>query len=458
MKYNHLNSYEWIGDFWLENTKNTKFSGLLTYSPSKGIRLVTLQYTFDKDYHDSFLTIHGYTHETGCITLLRCISAGTLSLKGSSCNPTYLCEKLIIGGHYSINNYFSSVSVGFNNLNEFCYPQGFSAEDEYTTSNIVESNINHKGKSISVSLKQEAVGIFIIPTLSRLFLMGDKEEDLKERINSDFNDLLEKYDLKTSTIKKEITYVFNISEKNINEDLDILDHMSIIFSIMSLLSVLMLRKIKPTSITAHDKTTNKICHVLNTFYITESDIESLRKDTNHNLLPLNLKDIKSDFQNSFAVWHGLFSEKLNIRVSTILNHILDNIDHVQHFILLLTTLEQISMNEYENYKGSEKYSWAINKYSSPSLLHKLNTLSPVGVSIGEHISNLRICIIHPKSLESKKYDKYKNHISIQSIYNISQMLFVILAHSLYVSIDLNSSATEKFINRHDFFIKTYHEY
>lgn len=170
MKYSHLDSYEWLGDFWKEGHESDKFSGILSYSPSKGVMLTTLQYNRTFNYgEDGTQTIHGYTHETGEVTLLQVISSGGESIKYSSVNASYFCSQLIIGGHCSSNDCFSSASINFSNLNEFCYPQGFKSEDEYNESNIINSIISDEEKILSISLKQMPLAFLVYQHLAVCF-------------------------------------------------------------------------------------------------------------------------------------------------------------------------------------------------------------------------------------------------------------------------------------------------
>ena len=227
---------------------------------------------------------------------------------------------------------------------------------------------------------------------------------------------------------------------------------------MLFLTFLMLKPIKPLTINLFNKKEKKTWSVLSSILVSESEIETLKNDKTHHHLPINLKDIRNNFSNSFSMWHKLFLENNNVRVSTISNHILSKVDSIQHFILLLTSLEQVSMDGSENYKKEEKYLWAIQKYSSQEIMEQLNKYTPEGVSIGKHLSNLRTCIVHPKSLESKKYMGYKDKLSYQSISNLSEMLFIILLHSMYDAINLEEEAINKFLARYKLYTRTYYDY
>lgn len=194
--------------------------------------------------------------------------------------------------------------------------------------------------------------------------------------------------------------------------------------------------------------------------LTDKDIGSINRDKSYYNMPLNLEDIRGNFDNTFRLWNEEFNNKLNIVRSSLLNHITNQTDIYEHYILLLTSLEKVSIDHNDSYKENTKYDWPINSYSTEYLTKKLTSFNPNKnkESLGKYLSDLRALIVHPKALGAKKFEKYKGHISMSSIGNVSEILFLILLNSFYHSIQLSPEAIRKVSSKSDSLLKSYIEF
>ncbi len=90
-KFSPINEYEWLGNFWFSDNPDSKFPGILSYSPKNGLVL-------SKDNNKS-VTIYGYTQETGQVSLVSCCFAGNFSTNFTTQKEKYFCTAMIVGGY-----------------------------------------------------------------------------------------------------------------------------------------------------------------------------------------------------------------------------------------------------------------------------------------------------------------------------------------------------------------------
>lgn len=245
MEFSQLGKYEWLGQFWTE--KDEKFPGIFKYSPKNGIKLITLESCskIKKGKTGEPFTIYGYTHEAGCLSI-RCLMSNQKSKKypAGSKKIEYLCDRVVIGGHFSEESKFTSAYCKFNNLNEFCHPQDSGLLDEYNDKRILESNIEFNDVKYEIFLDKEGVGVGSALNLLNTLFLKKVKPNKRELIEWDFLQLLEKYDIEESSIIKEINYTFNIKPKETDGVVQG-EYFHILFSIKQFLSLIMLKSIFP---------------------------------------------------------------------------------------------------------------------------------------------------------------------------------------------------------------------
>lgn len=168
--YSFLDKYEWLGEFWLEGEEDKKFPGLLTYAPEKGISIRILRKNADFPHHripgfirdeSKSVTIFGYTQDAGKVSLFDCMPRGDSSVNLYSTEMGLFCGYAVLGGHFPRSHLFYSCSIGLNNLNEFCHPQGFKMDDVLDGYDVCKSEIDR----FSVSICKTARGSHILVTV-----------------------------------------------------------------------------------------------------------------------------------------------------------------------------------------------------------------------------------------------------------------------------------------------------
>ncbi len=241
IKYSLLDSFEWLGEFWLEGDKDNSFPGVLTYSPNEGLLLSVVRKASIPAQTDCVI-IHGYTQDTGRITLLECLSRRVRVSNLVTQEETLFCRTALIGGHFNDEDKFGGCVFSVNNLAEFCYPQGFRLYDDFKTASVLESDLG----SCCLSLYKTASGTFVgNKRLSSLLLLDESHADFREELDQAFERLVEKHDVKEVFAKSEVGYEWLLEQRG-KKYFRPFDAIRNVYSIANLCCVLMLKTVRPT--------------------------------------------------------------------------------------------------------------------------------------------------------------------------------------------------------------------
>jgi len=223
-------------------------------------------------------------------------------------------------------------------------------------------------------------------------------------------------------------------------------------------SVLMLKPIRPIELSLLGNSEDghhESFPVLISLHLTSSQMKALQSDQNHHLLPVNINGVKANFHDIFSQWNEYASENLSIVLPTLLNHINGQYNFVQNYVLLLTAIEKWAMDENENYKTIEKYDWFINEYGSDELKTHFCKYLPTEKTIGEHLSDIRKCIVHPATLRSGGKRKYKDILHDSSLDNLNELMFILLIIALYNKLGIDQGVVTKISEKYSNYIRTY---
>lgn len=467
--YKSLESYEWLGEFWLEGEDDKKFPGLLSYTPEKGISIKVLRKNADFPHRripgfirhdDKAVTIFGYTQETGNVSLLDCMSTGRSSSDLYSTEESFFCGYAILDGHFSKSHVFHSCSLGLNNLSEFCHPQGFKMHDSVNGHGVCKSVLD----KLSVSICKQASGFHVLDSrISSLLLDIDVSQAFMDELDSAVKSLSEKHDIPYLAAKSEIEYLISIESPDCME---FMDFMREAIYVRHFFSFLMLKKIVPLWMCLREKTDekssgySKIYPVLMSLYLNEKQVKKIDNDQDNRLLPVNLQGIKDNFQSVYYLWREFRVDRMNIVLNAVLDHIDTSRLSIQEPAIMIAAMEQW-FYKYSGLSGTknDKYEKVINEYSSDHMKKRLEESIPferdAGLTLGELITHVRAAILHPGSNAQLPLKEGSRPLDEISLANIAEMLYIIIVLGVYTRIGVSEEAISNVRESYDRFTAFY---
>lgn len=461
--YNHLSSYEWLGEFWFEETPDEKFPGIISYSPISGLLLSVVRRCTEES--DNVVTIHGYSQETGLISLLKCFTKGDAISNFSTQKETFFCSYLVTGKHLSETTFVEGCTFELSNLREFCFSHGSVLRDDYTLENQLEACCDN----LNITLTKTAKAKGLSPDrLSSLLVLDEKYSQFKKELDEAAKKLSEKHGLKHISAKTDIGYEF--SAKNIEEKVGIYPLIDFVFDLANLQTILMLKKVIPLKIKLldqFDEENNRFVLRLNlmtSLYLTEKQVSSIEKDQTHRFLPVNINGVKNNFNEVLRAWIDFKNEPQNIVLNVIYEHIGGGFNPVQHSVLLISAMEQWYYSNKDGVKnGTEKYEWLISQYTNNELQAYLEKVIPIPIdntknkSIGELLTIVRGIILHPDKLKKITLKDSRDELSSSDLANISEVLYFILVIAVYRKIGVESTFVDQFLNDFDRYLPVHSE-
>jgi len=463
IKFNMIQEYEWLGEFWFSGNAGFTFPGILSYTPKEGVLLSVVKNGDFEDKNTSE-TIHGYTIETGPVTLVPAIHTENSSLNiakeiFSIKKRKYFCKAMIIGEHFEHSKIFEAISFKLNDLDEFCHPQGFKLNDDYSDKDVLKADIIDGEIKASLSLKKVATGRPVKKISKALVLSKEKDEALIGELDVAISAILEKYK-KSLTVKTDIEYELKI-KINDGEGEKFENHIKLMESVANLFSILMLKTVKPIEISLLNNKENGCYKNKHSLFLSllldQPQVQSVKKKEYQHLLPVNINGIKENFGNIFETWNKDFAtNRIGILLPTLLTHINGRYEHIQHYILLLTAIEEWSISENAGHKNKTKFDLVIETYGNEEFRKEFKKNLPFQNStIGDNLSKIRNFIVHPASLKGKK-NKCKKSLDILLIANLSEFMFILLVIALYKKLGIDEKTVKKVSDNFIKHIKTYH--
>jgi hypothetical protein len=451
--YSLLKEYEWLGEFWLEGEEDKKFPGLLTYAPEKGISIRILRKNadfphhripgFDRDENKS-VTIFGYTQDAGKVSLFDCMPRGDSSGNLYSTEMGLFCGYAVLGGHFPRSHLFRSFSMRLNNLNEFCYPQGFKMDDVLDGYDVCKSEVDN----LSVSICKTASGSHIFNNrLSSLLLDVEMNDDFKDELDAMAQSLSEKHNVPYFVAKSNIDYKIYIESTDGAEFMDFI--LESIY-IRHLFSFLMLKQIVPLWMYVKENPGKSSAEyvsahpVLMSLYLTDKQVAGIIKDKDHRWLPVNLQGIKDNFSEIYPAWRKFRMDDMNLVLHVVLDHIENSRFSIHKPAIIISAMEQW-FYKYSGLSGTkkDKYEKVIAAYSSDQINTQLESCIPFertgNVSLGGLITHVRTAILHPGS-DLPPIKAGASPLGEVGLANIAEMLYIIIVLGVYTKIGVSEDA------------------
>lgn len=455
--YSLFESFESFGEFWVSGLETHPFAGVLKYSATKG---VVLTFVCKKEVYpkNETLTFHGYTHETGNITLLNCYESGNYSSNSTTTQDSFFCSVAILGGHFSSSDLYKGCVFSLSNLNEFCHPQGFKLRDNFQRDSVLEA-VNG---NIKVTLSKTGKGnILGAKHLSSLLLLEEDDQPFKKELDEACEVLSKKHNVNSIVAKTDISYELKV-EENGEESLSISCMIKEIYMISALFTVLMLKQAKPTFLSLlNEACGNKSTYpVLLSLYLNDNEIEKTKKDKNYHRLPVNILGINQSFSTMLSSWRKFYQDDLNLVSEVVFEHISGQPNAVHHSALLISALEQLKCKYSDAPRKSGKYDWPIDTYCNQEMRNKLDESIPLlrnnNESLGKLVSRLRGMIFHPNEHIKVKFKPNVKKVDYVGLANTSEILFIILVVAIYEMIGVDKSVVNEFKKNFSNHISTHH--
>jgi hypothetical protein len=209
-KYSLQDSFEWLGEFWFEAEPDNHFPGILSYSPTAGVKLSTLREGMTQTGGETIEgghTIYGSTIETGEITLLICHPRGNGVSNNTKTKEDFFSRAVVIGHHVSTEDKVLGCAFSFTNLDDFFRPSNLALEDSYSQAPVFSCKNN--GDTLSIR-KNGISTLMSLDKISPLLVLGgwvssetnDNNVDFSEELDTCYRGLIEKHGIKDIGKKK----------------------------------------------------------------------------------------------------------------------------------------------------------------------------------------------------------------------------------------------------------------
>ena len=470
---NLLESFEWLGEFWLAEAEDHSFPGVLSYSASGGLLLKVMRRDdFLSGDTDSVRTIYGITFETGPITLLSALAKGDGATRVSE-NPVraqeFFIDSALLGEHLDSKTKFRSCQFELNNLAEFFHRQGFKLQDSYSSDPLLSGGheclraSSHEGVTgFNVSVRKGSTGVYLPRISDTLILDEIKDRELITSLDEAVSKVMKEH-LNTSMLaKKEICYGVCVETLG-DVGATFSELQSVMRETCGLFGLLFQNIVRPMtlSLTAMPQHTSEessqTFHSIVSLHLTPRQIERVEMAKDQSLLPVTADALKENYPAVMKSWFDFVGSDFNIIYPTLATHIEDVTSSLQHYILLIASIDQCCVFEKRGGRN-DRYQWFVETYATDGLRKLFLKHLPSGSSIeeiGMHLGEIRNCIVHPVRLGTSAFGKYREILKSHQLLNLSEVIYTILILYVYRAIGLSASAINDIERKLERLIPTY---
>tara|TARA_R110002049_G_scaffold190570_2_gene359250 strand:+ start:17212 stop:18549 length:1338 start_codon:yes stop_codon:yes gene_type:complete len=406
-----LTEQKWIGEFFLPDAHDNRFSGELQYSPEDGV-ILTYLISHDKPMERSEILYGIFSSGEKC-TLLGNFDpseAGFALHNNLATKPGKVGFQFLILGEFIPNKgQVSSLDFSLTNLQEFFYPS--YAKDRVKYSPTPDYSLETPFGTIKVGTKAT-----FRPLTKDLTNQVYSQNDLAlQELQEEYERINDKHENARFMLKSDISYSIHI---NLSPSLSALEAYKIIIHIADLFSLLTYSPVYPEGIQITDQsigTSHGKAFLYPSMIASSQVLRIATKPSSHRNMPIQRNTIPLDkiISNWLTTQHDF-----SIIVSSVQNDTEVVNVHEAHgeTTLYATQLESIS---YLANKTRGKYTYPIKTYACQDILDGLKNSFEVKNSdeLEKSIGDLRNEIAHvqrPKTLLKK--------LKLQTMVRINQYL------------------------------------
>lgn len=434
-RYDHFESYEWLGLFWTTN-QEIEFPGKLVYTPEDGITLEFMCSAGQKFEKSSYVYGALATGEK-CTLLGNFDSAyfgfhfGEISIyKGK---PKFYAA--IFGVHTNPDEKFPGFSLDITNFQEFCHPQGWKDLAKYSTEPLFKSKID----DLEISIINTGKFSYLGNNLENLFHCENK--DVVEKISNAIFEISQEHKDEEILQRKDIGWELwaessiEMCYSEISKNIILLEHLIalLIFSPARRTEASILRRSSQV-----EGKFERLPLLTSLFDISKHKIKVLQREISNfhqAITPRTINNFSEVISNWFKEHEAYqsFASQVSNRFGRYHDHELRAL-----IVLHLVQLEAISIS-LGNHK--DKYNFPLNKYDKTNIrdligsIFKLNDNS----KIGAHLSKLRGEIAHLAASNN-----ILSKIGSKGLLKISRCLEIIIASHIYERLGIPSANIAEF--------------
>lgn len=417
-KFNPNIKQEWIGDFYLEENEDVKFSGALIYTPDDGMKLHLSWNMFSKEQEivlaTNNLVFKGDVTQIGDVTILGTILIGSYMNFNSSSKATFSVNCVIFGCYFDKNEpLISEIRFSLPCLKAFCSSN--TDLQIYNSLPLLEARNDEYEIQIK-NCPQKRYPLFSMLSIA-------KHIDIEQNV---LNYLQQKRIL-ISDYNPYFLLKFN-KEKSFYEVLDIKNQIAKLFSVLVVdgQEVLDLQiKIKQSNYSV----------------FLSPAVKKNIKEYKQCELPVYLKDVTSSFGSILELWLKMTKDEFNILNIILTDKLYNGADVGYQSIMNYRSFVEDWQTKYGYDKNQRQhlqnffeenlskiddmiYDWLLKIF--PNIKSKKD--------FGDKLLEIRDCLGHIKTKE-RNADKYTNNKDILEneikIKNLCEVLFLLFIRTIH---------------------------
>lgn len=432
---NLLVEERWVGQFFLPDAYEERFSGELAYTPEGGVVLTYT--TFHSIAKKDITAIHGVLESGKNCTLIEQISTHSVT---SSFSNSYAIHKGVVGfkclliGCFALpEQKFDHASFSLTNMQEFFYPQYWRNTMKFHSDPIYSLKAPF-GKMEVVSAATFELFNGYIDSYIHI-----EDKDVLAKIQKAFDDIKNTNPEALIEIKKDLEYLINLE---FDQEITITEVFEHILKISNLFSLLTHSPVLPESISLHQSPSDALHNNINffpTLFVDKRTLSLIKRPQSHLHMPVNKSNV--DFEHVFSNWLK-HPNQHSILISSIQNETGFRTEHNIHgeIILYATQLESIS---YEAGQKHKKYEYPLEKYGNESIhnrlmdIFQLQTTEAVGIAIGE-IRNEISHVGRPK--------KWLSNLQMGKLVQLTHLLQLTIISYILTGLGLPKKLVDKYLD------------
>jgi hypothetical protein len=438
-RYNHFDTYEWIGLFWTAD-KELEFPGKLTYTPEDGLLLdfmCPIKQCGESPYLHAVLATGEVCTLLGSFSPERAgFHLGQFGIyKGST-----RFHAVIFDVHISDTETFAGLSLDLTNFQEFCHPQGFKEWAEYSKDPLA---VCSAGK-LTITIENTARFSYLHNGVTTLFFSDNPE--VIRKIEQGISTVMKEHEADVVMQRRDIGWEFRIEAAEQLTYSEANKNITLLEELVSLLIFSPARRIHATLLQQADTAAEKYKGsplLTSLFDLSKFKVEVLKREISNFHQPITLTSVPN-FSGILAKWleqHAdfqLFTSQLSNHFGRFHTHELK-----AALVLNLTQLEAIA-SDLGTSKESEKYDLPLRHYGHTGATKLLcSVMSATSESdIGKMLSALRGEVAHigrPAKLLAKIGDK--------GFLKVVLCLRIVIATHIYTKLGIPAENIMKFQRR-----------
>lgn len=391
--YDFTKEHSFHGEFWSDPDNNIgRFPAKIEYTPYNGL---VLEYCIsDSESPKKCQRLYGIINNGEPCTLLGRFdfTQGSMHLgKIRVLTGKHHFKAIIFGGMYTEQDNVEHCDLAIHGMQEFIHPQGFISNIKHSTKPILSTQGSGWKLDVINSVSFSGIGDDLVN------IIDCQDDAALDKFTNDFSDTKNKYPDAFFLIRKSLK--FYLRYKN-TDDASIIKHIDDLWKLTGLFSILLNKPVIPDELYIKFKNQKQRNHCLFSNSIEQRTIDLALSDLNHHLMPLTWKQI--DMATVICNWIKI-SDEYNSLSATYQYETGYRTLPQAHADIILYATQLESINLELSAKKNDKYIGPINKYASPALKKKIESIFSQFNSkdIGENITTVRGELAHvgrPKKL------------------------------------------------------------